>query len=110
MYEAKVVADSVANGVRLTTISVTFPRIVLAEQNTHRVLSRNTASSRAIPIKTRCDAIEANPFVPLAFGKNKKGMQSDELLDPEANAQPTDEPTIDPNGNSDASGSIGSGN
>ena len=88
MYEAKVLADSVSpQGVRLTTLEVTFPRFVLAEQNTHRQFSRNTASSRAIPVKTRCDMIEANPFVPEAFGKNKKGMQSDELLDSEANAE-----------------------
>jgi len=90
MYEAKIIADSIApGGVRLTTIAVTFPRFVLAEQNTHRVMSRNTASSRAIPIKTRCDAIEANPFIPEAFGKNKRGMQSDELLDPGANEEAT---------------------
>lgn len=87
MYHAEILADSIANTVRLTTLAVTFPRIILAEQNTHRVFSRNTASSRAIPVKTRCDYIEANPFVPDAFGKNQKGMQSDELLDPEANAK-----------------------
>jgi hypothetical protein len=87
MYEAKILADSVADNVRLVTLAVTFPRIVLSEQNTHRVLSKNTASSRAIPVKTRCDAIEANPFIPESFGKNKKGMQSDELLDAAANAE-----------------------
>lgn len=88
MYDAKVLADSVSpDGVRLTTLAVTMPRIVLAEQNTHRVFSRNTASSRAIPVKTRCDMIEANPFVPEAFGKNQKGMQADQMLDPEANAE-----------------------
>lgn len=87
MYAAEVVADSCSFGTRLTSIVVTFPRIVLAEQNTHRVFSRNTASSRAIPVKTRCDSIEHNPFVPAAFGKNQKGMQSFELLDADANAQ-----------------------
>ena len=61
MYEAKVVADSISPNTNLhpkgcvLTIVVTFPRFVLAEQNTHRVLSRNTASSRAIPVRTRCD-------------------------------------------------------
>jgi thymidylate synthase ThyX len=88
MYGADILCDSISpNGVRLITIAATFPRIVLAEQNTHRVFSRNTASSRAIPVETRCAAIEANPFVPEAFGKNKRGMQADELLDPEANAE-----------------------
>lgn len=87
MYHAEILCDSIADGVRLTSLAVTFPRIVLSEQNTHRVFSRNTASSRAIPVETRCSAIEENPFVPSAFGKNKKGMQADELLDAEANAQ-----------------------
>lgn len=46
-------ADSIASGVRLTTLQVTMPRIVLAEFNTHRMLSRNSASSRAIPVEKR---------------------------------------------------------
>jgi len=88
MYDAKVLADSISpSGVRLVTVVVTVPRIILAENNTHRDFSRNTASSRAIPINVRCDAIEANPFVPTAFGKNKRGMQSDELLGEAENAE-----------------------
>jgi hypothetical protein len=86
MYSAEILADSVVGDSRLTTIAVTMPRIVLAEQNTHRVFSRNTASSRAIPVKTRCDYVEQHPFIPSAFGKNKRGMQSDELLNTEDNA------------------------
>lgn len=87
-YTAKVVADSITDqGVRLTTVEVTMPRIVLAEQNTHRVFSRNTASSRAIPVKTRCDSVESNPFIPAAFGKNQKGMQATEMLDHDLNMQ-----------------------
>jgi hypothetical protein len=51
--DCKILADSVAwhGGERLTTFEVTFPRIVLAEFNTHRMLSRNSASSRAIPVE-----------------------------------------------------------
>lgn len=79
MYRVEVVADSRALGVRLTTLEVTLPRILLAEQNTHRIFSRNTASSRAIPVLTRCQSIEDSPFVPEAFGKNRKGMQASEL-------------------------------
>lgn len=80
-YEAKVLADSISDaGVRLTTLSVTFPRIVLAEFNTHRVFSRSSASSRAIPVEKRIAAVAADPFIPESFGKNKKGMQADEAL------------------------------
>ena len=79
-YEAKVLADSIAQGVRLTTLQVTFPRIVLAEFNTHRMFSRNSASSRAIPVEKNIERILADPFIPAAFGANQKGMQSGEAL------------------------------
>jgi thymidylate synthase ThyX len=84
-YEAKVIADSISpENVRLTTIEVTLPRIVLAEFNTHRMFSRNSASSRAIPVERRIQMIESDPFVPTAFGKNQKGMQAGEALEGEA--------------------------
>lgn len=79
MYAAKAVADSIADGVRLTSLEVTFPRYILAEFNTHRVFSRNSASSRAIPVKTRVQQVRENPFIP-EFTKNKKGMSADEVL------------------------------
>lgn len=81
-YEAKVLADSVSPaGVRLTTLEVTFPRFILAEVNTHRILSRSSASSRAIPVEKRIKAVEEDPFVPEAFGRNRKGMQATEVLE-----------------------------
>jgi thymidylate synthase ThyX len=81
-YECKVIADSVSPaGVRLTTLQVTFPRIVLAEFNTHRMFSRNSASSRAIPVEKRIAAVEADPFIPEAFGRNKRGMQATDQLE-----------------------------
>lgn len=80
-YAAKIVADSRASGTRLTSIEVTFPRFILAEFNTHRVFSRNSASSRAIPVEKRIAQVRSNPFVPEAFGKNKSGMQATEELD-----------------------------
>src|SRR5690606_38587141 len=76
MYQVKILADSDAGGVRLTTVEATFPRIILAELNTHRMLSRNSASSRAIPVKKRIKAVLSCPFVPEAFGANKAGMQA----------------------------------
>lgn len=80
-YAVKILADSVSpEGVRLTTVEVTFPRFILAEQNTHRMMARNTASSRAIPVSKRIEMVEADPFIPAAFGKNRKGMQSVEEL------------------------------
>lgn len=83
-YKAKILADSISpHGVRLTTMEVTFPRIVLAEFNTHRMLSRSSASSRAIPVEKRLADVEANPFIPEAFGRNRPGMQATENLEGE---------------------------
>jgi thymidylate synthase ThyX len=80
-YDCSVVADSLApSGVRLTTLAVTFPRIVLAEFNTHRAFSRNAASSRAIPVRKMIERVEASPFIP-EFAANKAGMQAGDPLD-----------------------------
>src|SRR5580692_7015772 len=80
-YDAKILADSVSPaGHRLTTFEVTFPRIVLAEFNTHRMFSRNSASSRAIPVTKMLERVRTDPFVPTYWGKNQKGMQAAEQI------------------------------
>jgi hypothetical protein len=80
-YRAEILADSInPTGDRLTTLLVTFPRFILAEVNTHRVLSRNFESSRAIPPKRRIAMVEESPFIPEAFGRNRPGMQATEML------------------------------
>ena len=84
-FSARVLADSTSpDGVRLTTIEATFPRIVLAEFNTHRMFSRNSASSRAIPVKVMLQKVQNDPFIPVWFGKNQKGMEAEVELDPMA--------------------------
>lgn len=76
---AKIICDSVSmEGVRLTTFEIVFPRIVLAEFNTHRVFSRNSASSRAIPVEKMIKMVEDNPYIPTHWGKNQKGMSADQ--------------------------------
>jgi len=80
-YGAKVILDSISEaGVRLTTMEVTIPRIVLPEFNTHRMLSRNSASSRAIPVKKMIERVKADPFIPQRWGRNEKGMQANQEL------------------------------
>jgi hypothetical protein len=104
-YEARILADSVGTdqghqwrltitagliGIdqgyqwRLTTMAIRFPRFILAELNTHRVFSRNTASSRAIPTHRLIEQVRVDPFVPLAFGANRRGMQAGDPLDERA--------------------------
>jgi len=81
MIQAKVVADSKNEfGNRLTTMVVTFPRFILAEFNTHRMFSRNSASSRAIPFEKMVKSVEENPFIPIAWQKDHKGMQGNEYF------------------------------
>lgn len=76
--------DSVAsNGVQLTTLEVTFPRFVLAEWNTHRVFSRSSASSRAVPSSKLIERVANDPVVPLEWGRNKAGMSASETLSEE---------------------------
>lgn len=78
---AKIVADSISpNEDRLTTMEVVMHRFVLAEFNTHRVFSRNSASSRAIPIEKRMSAVLNDCAFPLKWGRNQKGMQAEEEL------------------------------
>lgn len=80
-YQATILADSISpDGVRLTTLWVTFPRFLLAEFNTHRALSRNSNSSRAIPPERQISAVLSNPFVPETFNKRVKGMGVGEAL------------------------------
>jgi thymidylate synthase ThyX len=81
MYSSKILADSVSpDGVRLTTMEVCFPRIVLAEFNTHRMFSRNSASSRAIPVEKMLKLAQEHPYIPEEFGSNQKGMQAGDAL------------------------------
>jgi thymidylate synthase ThyX len=80
-FDAKVLADSVSPaGHRLTTLEATFPRFILAEFNTHRVFSRNSASSRAIPVAKQLRRVLDDPYVPIEFGSNKPGMQAGPAL------------------------------
>lgn len=83
-YSAAILLDSVSEAnVRLTTMEVTFPRMVLAEFNTHRTFSRNSASSRAIPFAKQLERITKDPVIPVHWGKNQPGMQAHEELSPE---------------------------
>lgn len=82
MIHVKLIADSlnVATGDRLTSFLLSYPRMIHAEVMTHRVFSRNAASSRAIPMhKFRCD-VKSNPVLPGHWGANQKGMQAEAQL------------------------------
>lgn len=83
--EAKIVADSInQQGDRITTYLLTFPRFILAELNTHRVFSKNSASSRAIPFEKMVKMVEEDPFIPIAWQFDHKGMQGIEYVTEES--------------------------
>jgi len=88
MITAKIIADSKNNfSNRITTMVVTMPRFILAEFNTHRMFSRNSASSRAIPFEKMVKSVQENPFIPIAWQKDHKGMQGTEYLEDKAYKQ-----------------------
>lgn len=79
---AKVIADSISpSGHRITTLEIEYPRFILAELNTHKMLEKNSSSSRAIPISRMIEQIESNMAMPLYWGKAKSGMQADGEVD-----------------------------
>lgn len=67
-------------GQRIATYILTYPRFIHSEFMTHRVFSRNAASSRAIPIQKMINDVLDNTAFPVKWGKNQKGMQSYEDL------------------------------
>lgn len=76
--KATVIADSEFSGTRVTTMVWRVPRFILPQLNTHRVFSRNVASSRAKRFRVLLKDATYKPFLWLA---NHKGMQADRLVD-----------------------------
>lgn len=81
---ATVVQDSKSSrdGKRIVTFELEYPRFIHSEFMTHRLLSRNAASSRAIPISKLSDLVLKNPASPISWEKNARGMQSSSKLEP----------------------------
>lgn len=78
---ATIIQDSISpNRKRITTYELDYHRFIHAEFMTHRVFSRNAASSRAIPVERMHQNILDNPARPIVWQKNQAGMQSKEEL------------------------------
>lgn len=75
---AKIITDSISElGKRITTYELEYPRFIHSEFMTHRLFSRNAASSRAIPVPKMIENIKANTAMPIHWGANQPGMQAD---------------------------------
>jgi thymidylate synthase ThyX len=74
---ARILADSITDkGDRLTTFELEYPRFIHSEFMTHRMFSKNAASSRAIPVSKMVENIMKSTAMPVHWGKNQKGMQA----------------------------------
>ncbi len=81
--EVKIIEDSISpTRARITTFQLRYPRMIHAEFMTHRLFSRNASSSRAVPVRRILAAIQNDPVIPIHWGKNQKGMQAGEEVDP----------------------------
>lgn len=67
----------------ILSIHAHYPRIIHAELKTHRALSGNSTSSRAVPVLNFIETISDNPFIPSFWGQNQKGMVAGDDLSPE---------------------------
>ena len=75
---ANIIADSINGcGDRLTTFVLTYHRFIHSEFMTHRMLSKNSSSSRAIPVGKMISKVIADNVYPLHWGANQKGMVAD---------------------------------
>ena len=82
---AKVICDSISEqGIRLTTFEIEYPRIVMSEFNTMRAISKNSSSSRAIPVSKMLEHTKSINLKPIYFGSKKSGMQAGDELQGDA--------------------------
>ncbi len=81
---ATIVADSVnPNGQRLTSFILNYPRFIHSELMTHRMLSRNAASSRAIPVARMIENLKSHGAHPEFWGAEQRGMAAADQLEGE---------------------------
>lgn len=79
---AKIIKDSISPwGVRLTTFEIVFHRFELPSFNTYRAFSRNSASSRAIPVEKQLERMSTFPAWPIEWAREQAGMQGGSELE-----------------------------
>lgn len=71
-------SKSVVDGGEIITFELEYHRYIHGEFMTHRLFSRNAASSRAIPVAKMIDLVRTSPATPIHWGKNQAGMQAKE--------------------------------
>lgn len=66
----------------ITTLVCEYPRAIHAQLLTHRVFSKNSSSTRAVPIKKAIKNVKANP-AKYIWTENQSGMQGAVITDPD---------------------------
>lgn len=74
-------SKSVVDGSEIITFELEYHRYIHGEFMTHRLFSRNAASSRAIPVAKMVELVKSSPAVPIHWGKNQAGMQAKEEVE-----------------------------
>lgn len=83
-YEVKVVADSVSpSGARITTFQLKYPMKIHWDFLTHRQLSRNASSGRAISVARMAGWVREDPFKPRVWTSDATQMKPGKPLDEE---------------------------
>lgn len=77
LIKVEIVAHSKRLGTdeELVTYKLTYPRIIHSQLMTYKMMSVNSASSRAIPVDKLIKVIEEQPFYPTVYQKKHSGMQ-----------------------------------
>lgn len=74
---ARLIKHSVTRqGVHLYTWELEYWRAIHAEMMTHRMISKNAASTRAVPVERAIELALENTGTPIHWGANNPGMQS----------------------------------
>jgi thymidylate synthase ThyX len=74
MYSKIITASCTENSKPIITFEIECPTWVWWDILTHRQLSRNASSTRAIPTRKFREEVRNNPGLPIKFTKNQKGM------------------------------------
>lgn len=83
LYQAKVLAHSRSEqtGSEILTFQLRYPRFVHSQFLTHRVFSRNSSSSRAVPVAKTIEEVREQTAMPIFWGRNQPGMQPGEEVE-----------------------------
>ena len=76
-------SECTTTGKSIFSLELEYPRIIHSQLLTHRVFSKNSSSSRAVPVTKMVDQLITDPAEPIFTGK-KAGMSGGEITQAQA--------------------------